>query len=163
MAQPSTLRSQAEAILEIAKKADPTSSLRGIHRIYNEGAEVRIGTESGEVGVVMGIIKQHLSLSTTTSKQDVLNGGHELSVTLDDREERALARKRANSMFVSRLVRYAGMAVLAVAVATQALSNQRAAAIGPALSNLINVTLGAGPSQMFEHALEAARERSLQS
>lgn len=158
MATPCTLRTQAEGILSIAQKEDPTSVLRGVHRIINEGAEVRIGNNSGDVSGILGRVAEHLPLSVITTKQDVLNGGHELSVTLDAREERALASARANSMMVPRLVRYTGLAVLAAAVATQALSNQRAAAVAPALSNLINATLGERSSEMFDHAVEAARE-----
>lgn len=158
MANQGTLRAQAEGILAVARQEDSTSVLRGIHRILNEGAEVRIGNESGDVGGVLERVAKHLPLSAVTAKQDVLNGGHELSVTLDAREERALANVRANSMLVSRLVRYAGMTVLAVAVATQALSNQRAAAVAPALSNLIDATLGERTSEIFDHAVEAARE-----
>ena len=160
MAQKGSLRLHAEAILKIARETDSTSVLRGIHRIPNEGAEVRIGNDSGDVDCIMSSVSRFLPLSTTTAKQDVMNGGHELSVTLDARSERALASARANAMLVPRLVRYAGMAVLAAAVATQALSNQRAAAVGPALSNLINATLGERSSEIFDHAVEAARERA---
>lgn len=151
------LRDHAAAIVSIAKQADSTSVLRGIHS-RGEGAEVRIGTDSGHVDNITSAVAERLPLSMTAVHQDVLNGGYELVVYLDKREERLLANFRAQGMLVPRLLRYSGVAVLAAAAATQALSNQRAGAIAPAVLNLINATLGNASAVLFEHALEAARE-----
>ena len=152
-----TLKQHATAIVNIAQQADCTSVLRGIHS-RGEGAEVRIGTEGGDVHGIASEVASRLPLSTTTVQQDVLNGGYELVVYLDQRSERLLASYRVQRMMLPKLLRYSGVAVLAAAAATQALSNQRAGAIAPAVLNLINATLGNASAVLFEHALEAARE-----
>lgn len=115
------LRNAAHVLVEIARQAEPTATLRAVSRL-DCGAEVRIGTDSGSVAAVVYQLRLRVPLVRVEAREDLLHSGKEAVVTLSDHDEWTVAAEHAQSWKTLRLLRFSALAALFFGVSIQLLA-----------------------------------------